>query len=125
MDFLTLIYDSVMNKMQAQTQADIQALKEENERLRKRIEENEQRIRSLQLALANEQMPLPPVRILVDKTEAWGEGEPPVPGAIPARTCRDTNGNIHIMLCRTYAGEGWIYTPVADGWITITHESDQ
>jgi len=108
--------------MQEQLQIDIQALKEENEQLRKKIEENEQRIQSLQLMLPNESAPLPPVRIMVDQTDSWGEGEPPVPGAVPARTCRDSNGNLHVLLCRTYAGEGWIYTPVADGWIVITRE---
>lgn len=108
--------------MQEQIQIDIQKLKEENEMLRKKIEENENQIRSLQRMLPDEPAPPPPVRLLVDETDAWGEGEPPVPGAIPARTCRDSDGNLHVLLCRTYAGEGWVYTPVADGWIVITNE---
>lgn len=113
--------------MQEQIQLDIRRLIEENNRLRQQIEENEARIRSLESMLPNERRPLP-ITILNPEDdlpgEAWGAGEPPVPGAIPARTYRDAEGNIRILLCRTYAGEGWVYTPVADGWITITHESD-
>ena len=108
--------------MQDQIRIDIQRLEEENRRLREQIEENENRIRSLQSMLPNEPMPPLPPRLL-EETDAWGSGEPPVPGAIPARTMRDVDGNIRILLCRTYAGEGWVYTPVADGWILVTNES--
>jgi len=114
--------------MQDQIQIDIQRLKAENERLRQQIEENEIRIRSLESMLSDERRP-PPIQILNPEDdlpgEAWGPGEPPVPGAIPARTYRDSDGNIRILLCRTYAGEGWMYTPVADGWVTITRDEDQ
>lgn len=109
--------------MQEQIQINIKHLEEENERLRKQIEENAVRIRSLQAMLPNEPMPLQPIRLLED-TDTWGSGEPPIPGAIPARTQRDADGNIRILFCRSYAGEGWTYTPVADGWIVISHESD-
>ena len=109
--------------MQEQIQLDFQRLNDENERLRKQIEENETRIRSLQAMLPNEPMPPLPPRLL-DETDTWGSGEPPVPGAIPARTQRDEDGNIRILFCRSYAGEGWTYTPVADGWIVVSHDSD-
>lgn len=109
--------------MQEQIQIDIQRLEEENRRLREQIEENEKRIRSLQSMLPNEPMPPPPTRLL-EETDSWGSGEPPVPGAIPARTMRDKDGNIRILLCRSYAGEGWVYRPIADGWVLVTHESE-
>ena len=109
--------------MQEHIQINIQRMKEENDRLRQQIEENETRIRSLQAMLPNEPMPLPPPRLL-DETDTWGSGEPPVPGAIPARTQRDVDGNIRILFCRSYAGEGWAYTPVADGWIVVTRDND-
>jgi hypothetical protein len=108
--------------MQDQIRFDIQKLKEENERLRQQIQENEERIRSLEKLLPDDPMPPLPPR-LVEETQCWGEGKPPVPGAVPAQTCRDINGDIRILLCRTYAGEGWVYKPVADGWITVTNEN--
>jgi len=100
--------------MAEQLRNEIQRLKEENDGLREKIQENERIIRSLEKSID----PHP----VVPSGEAWGSGEPPVPGAIPARTFRDENGDIRILLCRTYAGEGWIYTPVADGWVVITRE---
>ncbi len=110
--------------MQEQTQMDIQRLKEENQKLREQIQENETRIQCLEKLLPNEPMPQLPPRLLED-TSVWGDGEPPVPGAIPARTMRDADGNIRILLCRTYGGPGWIYTPVTDGWVLITHVDDE
>lgn len=109
--------------MQEQIQIDIERLRAENDQLRQQIEENEYKIRSLQAMFPNEAMPPLPPR-LVENTDAWGEGEPPVPGAVPARTMRDENGDIRILLCRSYAGEGWVYTPVADGWIVVTRECE-
>lgn len=109
--------------MQHQIQNDIRMLEEDNRRLREQIEENEKRIRSLQAMLPDEPRPLPPR--LIEGTDAWGLGNPPVPGAIPARTMRDETGQIRILLCRMYAGEGWKYTPVADGWIVVTNENYQ
>ncbi len=108
---------------------EIQKLKAENERLHMQIEENNQRIASLQKALIEMEIRPSPPEILIPEYrvynhEAWGEGEPPVKGAVPAHTYRDKDGNIRIALCRTYAGEGWRYTPVADGWMVVTHESD-
>ena len=108
--------------MQDQIRIDIDRLREENERLRQQIQENEYRIRCLEKLLPDEPMPPLPPRLLED-TSAWGEGDPPVPGAVPARTMRDSDGNIRILLCRTYGGEGWVYTPVADGWIVVTNEN--
>ena len=110
--------------MQDQIRTDILRLKEANERLLQQIQENERSIQSLERMLSDEPMPILPLPLLYE-TDVFGSGDPPVPGAIPARTCRDINGDIHILLCRTYVGDGWIYTPVADGWITITHESNQ
>jgi hypothetical protein len=112
-----------ISKMQDQIQIDIDRLREENERLRQQIQDNEYRVRCLEKLLPNEPMPPLPPRLLED-TSAWGEGKPPVPGAVPARTMRDADGNIRILLCRTYGGEGWVYTPVADGWITITRNEE-
>jgi hypothetical protein len=109
--------------MQEHIQINIKQLEEENERLRKQIEENEVRIRSLQAMLPNEPMPPLPLRLL-EGTDTWGSGSPPVPGAVSARTQRDVDGNIRILLCRSNAGLGWVYTPVADGWVVVSHESD-
>ena len=64
---------------------------------------------------------LPP---LIEGEIVYGTGTPPVEGAQPARTCTDKNGKIHILLCRTYAGDGWVYTAVAPGWVTITREGE-
>lgn len=112
--------------MQADIRIDIQRLKEENERLRQKIEENERRILCLESRLVNESYPTIaiPKLFLSDDDYTVGFGDPPVPNAIPARTYRDSKGNIQIALCRTYCGEGWIYTPVADGWVLITRENE-
>lgn len=110
--------------MQEQLEVEIDRLRVENDRLREQIQENETRIQCLEKLLPNEVMPPLPPRLLED-TSVWGEGEPPVPGATPARTMRDADGNIRILLCRTYGGPGWIYTPVADGWVLITNENDE
>lgn len=110
--------------MQNRIQNDIKRLEEENRRLREQIEENEKQIRSLQSMLPDEPAPLPVPR-LVEGSDVWGQGEPPVAGAIPARTMRDTEGNIRILLCRMNAGEGWVYKPVADGWVVVTNEYNQ
>lgn len=110
--------------MQEQLRLDIQALMKKKMALQREIEEIDTKIHAFQSLLVDE--PWPDVNIPVlepdEKDAVVGNGDPPVEGAIPAITYRDKDGHIRIQLCRTYAGEGWIYTPVADGWITITHE---
>lgn len=111
--------------MQEQLRIDVTRLLEEKRKLQAQLDEIDVKIRSLQALMVDEPWPDVAIPYILpeDKDIVCGEGEPPVEGAIPAMTYRDKDGNLRISLCRTYAGEGWIYTPVADGWITITHEN--
>lgn len=112
---------------------DIQYLIAENTRLRQQIKENESKVRFLYSRLTVEDSwPNQPVRLEPDtrlpERQAEivsGSGDPPIKGAIPALTYRDKDGKLQISLCRTHAGEGWIYTPVADGWVVITNVNDR
>lgn len=112
---------------------EIQRLVAENIRLRQQIKDNEARIYRLQLDLYEEdsnpfqRVPLDPITLLPDISSeiVVGSGPPPLKGAIPAQTYRDKEGKLRIRLCRSHAGFGWIYTPIADGWVLITHEDDR
>lgn len=112
---------------------EIQRLVAENTRLRQQIKDNEARIYRIQMDLYSEDR-IPIQRVLLDPFNLLpdlpgeivvGSGPPPLKGAIPAQTYRDKEGKLQIRLCRSHAGFGWIYTPIADGWVLITHEDDQ
>jgi hypothetical protein len=108
------------DKMQEAVLFDIVRLKQENERLREKIEENERTIRSLQKFLPNEPMP-PAIPVLepVCGREPKPEGE----DIVPAITFRSKDGTLHMGLCRS--SSAYTYVPVADGWAKVVPTDDE